>query len=307
MYINKLYFILWYRDFVSISLDSIIVEGSCRWKLSSGNLYTFQFKVPDRNRTCGPVIPVQRSNQLYRGQLSTFTEASYRGQLSTFDHMKFMYIYIRYTAMFRLYMGKYQDFVGISFDSITVEGSCLWHRPMFPMSRSNPQTGNLHQWVMFCIWVCLIFHIRVMMSLGWIFYIWSGIEFVWRFHSWLLANQKPWTFQVNNTCLLALARTRGNRNLWPKKHVWFFLILYEPCNFLHKSNVFHEGPLLEPSRSTFLSFISWLACARSLIMTLSNDVISNVLHCLRLRAQYNLGHNPWDRPSRHCKFNAPLT
>jgi hypothetical protein len=216
--------------------------------------------------------------------LSTFTEASYRGQLSTFDHMKFMYIYIRYTAMFRLYMGKYQDFVGISFDSITVEGSCLWHRPMFPMSRSNPQTGNLHQWVMFCIWVCLIFHIRVMMSLGWIFYIWSGIEFVWRFHSWLLANQKPWTFQVNNTCLLALARTRGNRNLWPKKHVWFFLILYEPCNFLHKSNVFHEGPLLEPSRSTFLSFISWLACARSLIMTLSNDVISNVLHCLRLRA-----------------------
>jgi hypothetical protein len=28
-------------SFGGISLDSIIVEGYCRWKLSSGNLYTF--------------------------------------------------------------------------------------------------------------------------------------------------------------------------------------------------------------------------------------------------------------------------
>ena len=30
-----------YQDSVGISLDLTIVEGSCRWKLSSGNLYTF--------------------------------------------------------------------------------------------------------------------------------------------------------------------------------------------------------------------------------------------------------------------------
>jgi hypothetical protein len=30
-----------YQDFVGISLDWIIVEGYCRWKLSSRNLYTF--------------------------------------------------------------------------------------------------------------------------------------------------------------------------------------------------------------------------------------------------------------------------
>jgi hypothetical protein len=33
-----------YRDFVGISLDSIIVAGYCRWKLSSGNLYTFIYR-----------------------------------------------------------------------------------------------------------------------------------------------------------------------------------------------------------------------------------------------------------------------
>ena len=30
-----------YRDFVGISLDSVIIEGCCRWNLASGNLYTF--------------------------------------------------------------------------------------------------------------------------------------------------------------------------------------------------------------------------------------------------------------------------
>ena len=33
-----------YQDFVAISLDWIIVEGYCRWKLSSGNLYTFAYR-----------------------------------------------------------------------------------------------------------------------------------------------------------------------------------------------------------------------------------------------------------------------
>jgi hypothetical protein len=51
-----------YQDFVGISLDWILVEGYSRWKLSSGNLYTFirpnqeqkqkmQRYVPGRNRT----------------------------------------------------------------------------------------------------------------------------------------------------------------------------------------------------------------------------------------------------------------
>jgi hypothetical protein len=30
-----------YREFVGISPDAVIVGGFCRWKLSSGNLYTF--------------------------------------------------------------------------------------------------------------------------------------------------------------------------------------------------------------------------------------------------------------------------
>jgi hypothetical protein len=30
-----------YQDFVGVSLDWIIVDGYCRWKLSSGNLYSF--------------------------------------------------------------------------------------------------------------------------------------------------------------------------------------------------------------------------------------------------------------------------
>ena len=34
-----------YQDFVVISLDWIIVEGLCRWKLSSGNLYIFLYTI----------------------------------------------------------------------------------------------------------------------------------------------------------------------------------------------------------------------------------------------------------------------
>ena len=67
-----------YQDSVGISLDLTIVEGSCRWKLSSGNLYTFirpnQEQIGENatlyrslagiEPACGPAIPVQRSNQL---------------------------------------------------------------------------------------------------------------------------------------------------------------------------------------------------------------------------------------------------
>ena len=57
---------------ILLASRSILVERSCRRKLSSGHLFTFvrpnqeqkrkiQLWVPGRNRTCGPAIPVQRS------------------------------------------------------------------------------------------------------------------------------------------------------------------------------------------------------------------------------------------------------
>jgi hypothetical protein len=70
------------------SLD-LVFEGYCRWKLSSGNLYTIirpnQEQLPKmqmQNRNCSSAIPVQRSNQL-----------SYRGQLSSSNHMQ-VHVYI---------------------------------------------------------------------------------------------------------------------------------------------------------------------------------------------------------------------
>ena len=65
-----------------------------------------QLQVPGRNRTCVPVIPVQRSNQL------SHTEASCRS-----SNHEFMYIlytsHPKGTAMLR-YGCKCEDFVGIS-------------------------------------------------------------------------------------------------------------------------------------------------------------------------------------------------
>ena len=64
-------------------------KGFCRWKLSSGNLYTFIRPNHAGTLRCNfrslagiePAIPVQRSNQL-----------SYRTQLSCSNHCKCMYI-----------------------------------------------------------------------------------------------------------------------------------------------------------------------------------------------------------------------
>ena len=92
-----------------------------RWELSSIEIYVhllnqnqeqlrkMQLQVPGmRNQTCGPAIPIQRSNQL-----------SYRGRaLTTSSCIGYCHVQV---------MGKYRDFVAISLDSIIniVEGSCI--------------------------------------------------------------------------------------------------------------------------------------------------------------------------------------
>ena len=75
---------------ILLASRSILVERSCRRKLSSGHLFTFvrpnqeqkrkiQLWVPGRNRTCGPAIPVQRSTQLSYRQWRTRLDKWGRG------------------------------------------------------------------------------------------------------------------------------------------------------------------------------------------------------------------------------------
>ena len=57
-------------SFIELNVDRIFVDGIFEWKfntildLTRSSCEKYNFRSSDRNRTCGPAIPVQRSDQL---------------------------------------------------------------------------------------------------------------------------------------------------------------------------------------------------------------------------------------------------